>query len=301
MKKSSVLLAGALPLALILAGCAQIEETVGNVTGNHSYSKNLTVDGKVDTADGSYSSVTASGDYMNRAVNEGLTNGEGMIVIDNPDTGEKLMVQAQILRNRTVTYFFNEFIDSTALEGGAPALASWKSEKVAAGEFDTAPFTKEWLDGVHGQSIPVLSADFLGKDGGLKFIHDGKPRMTDASITFGAMSWTRNNDGAVIKMASDWSVDYRVTDQTVIDVLKAQNKFSDEDVAKYLTDDVKDGSGENTLTVSGKADWFVLDNPGGGTPGTTPIYLISAQLDRTFGPFIKPEFRTAAPTAPAAP
>lgn len=238
---------------------------------------------------------------MNQVVNEGLTNGEGMVVIDNPETGEKLMVQAQILRNRTVAYFFNEFIDSTALEGGAPGLATWKSEKLAAGAFSEAPFTKEWLDGAHGQSLPALSADFIGKDGGLKFIHDGKPRMTDANITFGEMSWTRNNDGEVIKMASDWSVDYRVTDETVVNVLKAQNKFSDEDVAKYLTDDVKDGSGENTLTVSGKADWFTLGNPGGGSTQTSPIYLISVQLDPTFGPFIKPEFRTAAPTAPAAP
>ena len=85
MKRSSPLLAGALPLALILAVAHKSRKRSGT----------------------------------------------------SPAT---IPIQAQILRNRTVAYFFNEFIDSTAIEGGAPALATWKSEKLAAGAFVEAPF-----------------------------------------------------------------------------------------------------------------------------------------------------------------
>jgi hypothetical protein len=117
MKKSFALLAGTLPLVVTLAGCAQIQDAVGNITGNHSYSKNLTVDGKVDATDGSYETINVSDDFLNKAVNEGLTEGQSLVVIDNPEIGQKMSVQPQILRNKIVRYFFNEFIDSTALEG----------------------------------------------------------------------------------------------------------------------------------------------------------------------------------------
>jgi hypothetical protein len=302
MKKSFALLAGALPLAIVLSGCAQIEETVGNITGNQSHSRSLTVNGKVDTSDGSYSTVKASDEFRNNIVNSGISpTGSQQWPINNPETGEKMEIHPAHIRGNIITYFFDEFIDSSALEGGAPALDAFKAEKLSSKAFSAAPFTKEWLDGKHGESHPALTAEFIAKDGGFKPIHDGKPRMKDANISFGEITWTQNDDGHIIKIASDWSVDYRVTEETVAEMMKAQNKLSDADVQQYLTDDVKDGRGENILKVTGTADWYVLPHAGGLDLNTAPIYLISTQFNRTFAPFVKPEFHTPAPTAPAAP
>lgn len=297
MKKSFALLAGALPLAIVLAGCAQIEETVGNITGNHSWSKNLTVDGKVETSGGSYSTIKVGDAFMNANV----YGGPDFVDIDNPETGEKMTIHPPHLRERISRYFFDEFIDSTALEGGEPTLTAWKAEKLAAGTFSAAPFTKQWLDGAleGGAPIAALTAEILAKDGGLAFIHDGKPRMTDANISFGEATWTKNDDGTIVKITSDWSVDYRVTDKTAVEMLKAQNKFSDDDVQQYLTDEVKDGAGENKLHISGTAEWY-LQSPAGDLTND-PLYLINATYKRTLEPFVKPEFHTPAPTAPAAP
>jgi hypothetical protein len=299
MKKQSVLLAGALPLALILAGCAQIESTVGDITGKHSYSKNLTVDGKVDAADGSYSSIKVSDDFLNQTVNGGTPDGKPFVDIINPETGQKMSTHPPEYRERVTRLFFDEFIDSTALEGGESTLTEWKVRKVADNTIATTPFTKEWLDGVHGKSFPVLTTESIAPAGGLKFIHDGKPRMTDASLTFGETTWTRNDDGDLVRVIADWSVDYRITDATAAEMLKVQNKLSDGEVQNYLTDAAKDGSGENTLHVYGQAEWYLLSQS--GELRTAPVYLISNPSRYSLESVVKPEFHTAAPTAPAAP
>lgn len=276
----------------MMSGCAQIQDAVGNITGNHSYSKNLTVDGKVDVADGSYSSVKVSDDFLNKAINEGMVQGRSFVDINNPETGQKMSVHPPQYRGDVIQYFFNEFIDSTALEGGDATLAAWKKAKLADGTLAPAAFTREWLNGIHGESTPVLTVGTMTKTGGVKLIHDGKPRMKDANITFGEMSWKENKDGSIVKLETEWSVDYRITDETAIAMLKNQNGYSDEEVKKYVTDEAQDGKGENTVSFTGKADWWFAGES---------IYLIGTPYHHSLKSVIKPEFHTTAPTAPVTP
>jgi hypothetical protein len=304
MKKTFAVLSAALPLAVILTGCAQIAETVGNATENNSSSTNWIVDGQVETAGGSYSSIKVSDEIMNKMYEE-VVPGKTYADIVNKETGEKLegdpgSLHLQ-LREMVIPYFFDEFIDSTALEGGEPAFADWKAKNLADGTFASVPYTKEYLDGVHGEPRPVLTSEIINKAGGLKFIHDGKPRVTDANITFGEITWSSSQDGVYYNVATDWSVDYRITDATIVDMLKAMNttnKATDDEVKEVLTDEAKDGTGENTLRVHGTAVWHIMAS---GENDKLPFYYVLAPTDFSMNPFIKPEFHPPAPATPAAP
>lgn len=300
MKKSFALLAGTLPLAVILSGCAQIEESIGNATGNHSNSKNLTVDGKVDGADGSYSTIAPSNEFLDKIRKESLPDGKMSVDIANSDTGEKLSVDPTMLRLTAAGYFFNEFIDSTALEGGAPTLAAWKTKKLTDGTLAPVATTKEWLDNPKGV-LPVLTADNMSSAGSMKFIHDGKPRMKDADITFGKTTWHENNGGGyVVKISSDWWVDYRVTDETVMARVKAINKLSDDEVKSQLTAEAQDGKGENIIRTYGTADWYLYS--GSSHMDGAWVNGVETQFkNRLPESIVKPEFRSAEPTPPATP
>jgi hypothetical protein len=144
----------------------------------------------------------------------------------------------------------------------------------------------------------VLTVGTMTKAGGTQLIHDGKPRMTDANIKFGEMSWAENSDGQLVKLSSEWSVDYRITDETAISMLKNQNGYSEEEVKKYVTDEAQDGNGENTVTLTGKAEWWLLAKS--GDISDPWIYLISTPYHHSLKSVIKPEFQTEAPTGPAA-
>lgn len=293
MKKSFAIL-GALPLAIVLSSCSQVSGLVESVAG-HSYSKNIAVDGTVETPTGSYQSIKRSDDFINAVVHKVEAEGRDQ-KITNPETGEIMEYSPSPVRSYLTEFFFDKWIDSPALEGDQAALTEWTNKAIADGTFSSSEWTKSWAEGGKGGwVIPALTTTKITTSGGPAdvaidgFIHDGKPRMTDASIDFGDATWVSNADGTILSQKTTFYVDYRVSDATAKSMLMAYNKYSAEEVDKYLTDEAKDGKGENKLHVYGNVEWFVQMD------GTMAIYQITPEPRYSLESVIRPEFHTAAP------
>lgn len=267
-------------LALSLTGCNYVDAGIKQVQKDSAESAvgpNLDTGKKIETDTGSYTKVRPSDDLLNSIAGSPVLDGEGK---DSGFTsgGAKYAINE---------YFYRYFIDSSALEGGAKSLKSWKKAALKQGVLSSTEYSSDWLK--DPKSFPVLTTGHIAnKVKGLSFINDGKPRMSDATLTFDDKKTYVEEypDGWVMTVPATWSVDYRITDDTLLQMLRHQNpKAADEEILEALTDEAQDGKGENPLRVSGTANFTVLMG------GEDKVYSVGYQTKYTYGDVVRPEFQ----------
>jgi hypothetical protein len=288
LKNKLALGAASLAVAFTLTGCTYVESAVINgkdLVNGSTVGPNMIKGELVKTSDGSYRNVKMTQEFGD-ATNAGWESEQPTLHEDGFTVdGNRIPY-----RNQIGNYFFTHFIDSTALEGGQETRTAWTNAALKDSILSNTKFTKDWAE--KSDSYQVLTLENISKNPGLKsLIHDGEPRMTDANLKFGdddKFIWAESEDGSYLTVPITWSVDYRVTDETVFDMLRAQNKTSsDEEIRSEMTDEAQDGKGENVLRVTGETDFLLLDNP---ENERTPIYATGTELTYTLESSIKPEF-----------
>lgn len=281
MKKKLGLLAMPLALAFTLTGCNYVDAAVDaaeQATGSDEVGTTMTKGKKIETEAGGYTKVRASDVTLNSIKGSKVLGGDGKYYGHDSRTAKSTITE----------YFYDHFIDSTALEGGAKSLESWKKAAINQTMFLDTEYATEWLK--HPESAPVLTAKIIApKVENLSFINDGKPRLTDANLTFNDKKTYVEEypEGWIMTVPTTWEVDYRITDETLLQSLRAANpKATDESILERLTDEAKDGKGENVVHVSGTADFTMLAG------SEEKIYAFSHQPKSTFGEdIIRPEFQ----------
>lgn len=266
----------AVTLAASMSGCAQIQSAYEQATGT-GYSDKLTADGKVETPTGTYTSIRVSDKYLNSVY--GTVTGDGLPAIPNKDgSGQMMQYNVSGTRGFVTRYFFNDWIDSIALEGGAGEFNTWKSQGFQTGKLVSAPYTTAWLNGEKGSkgTQGILGKAHLFGKSSASLIHDGRPRISDADIKFGKAKWVQNDDGVFVLLDSEWTVNYRVSEEVARDIAKTNVNTTDEQWAKFLKEEPKYGKGETLVRVAGTATWWVKEGPGNPSESSS-IYFVEAK------------------------
>ena len=272
-----------LTASVALVGCGQDSSFLGQL-GSPSSTGNLTVTGTVETDDGSYQTVRPSDDYMNGYESPFFDMNNEIPNID--PAGGALVMDAQSMYSWVRNFYFTQWIDSTALEGDAATREAWLADMLSSGRVSSSDFTKTWLADPEGSAkwLP-LRDDTIVSGAVLDFVHDGEPRMSDASIELSNLTWQDSADsGPLVLMTTDWTVDYRLTDQAVIDAISLSNDVPAGEVRDTLLDEVTDGEGVNSFAVTGTNDWLVRVAP---SEGEFQLVSIGTQLHYSFQDFVK--------------
>lgn len=283
-------------LAFTLTGCNYVDAGVDfakSAVTDDTVGEHMTKGEVVETANGSYTRVKASEDHLNSFAT--APEGEREALIGNTDpNGAALDTGRSGLKQAITEYFYSHFIDSSALEGGSKTMKAWTADAIKKGNLTDTKYTKEWLDLPGG--YPVLSSERITNTSTLEpFIHDGKPRLKDANIEFGAddkFKWEDTADGIIYGVPTTWSVDYRITDEAVFEMMRVQlKKKSEDEVLAMLKDEAKDGKGENILRITGDS-FFDLR----GSEDGYQIYVVDHGIKADLPDVVKPEFENTPPS-----
>lgn len=279
MKKKIALLAVPVALAFTLSGCNYVDAGIQQIQKDSAESKigpNLDTGKEVKTEDGSYLKVRASDDFNNAIENS-------VVLLED---GEDSEIGSSYFTRAVSEYFFSHFIDSTALEGGEKTMKAFKAAALKQKALSNTKHTKDWLATKNSQ--PVLTTTFLGIKNLKPFIHDGDPRLTDATLNFDEKKFVavETPDGYVTRVPAKWTADYRITDETLLNMLVDQNPAeNEEDIRAGLTDEAKDGRGENRLHVDGTLEVDVLMTEDG-----PKIYGVGVNAKYSHDDAVKPEY-----------
>lgn len=291
----------AVALTLTMTGCGYVESAIGKAknmttdtaaeaTPDHTVGTSMIKDEVIKTDRGSYAKVKASPAYLG-SLSGGKSDAEMSVDSELSESGIWIASEYDrfALKISVAAYFFDHFIDSPALEGGAEERKEWVRDAIYDGVLSDSAYTKKWA--ADPDNYPILTtANLIGNPGLKSFINDGGPRMTNATIKFGKakdFTYGETEDGLVWSIPTTWSVDYRITDETVFDMLRAQNKdSSDAEIRAEMTEEAQDGKGENTLRITGESDFHRVDSSGQGQV----MYAVGAEIKYTLESAIKPEF-----------
>lgn len=210
----------------------------------------------VTTPSGIYEKISLSGNSPIYQYATALHQPESGWTIEEATAGQKLAVD----------YLVQEFLDSTALEGGDGEFQQWHAATAA----------KFFSDSVLGETIqnPGENKIILGNFGTNKLmpalIHDGAPRVKDVRITEVAAVYKPWETAAGLTQQDmlyniDFEAGYRVDDANGAAFVGQHVGMTGEQVlaSQYATDKLKDGSGENVYRAKGYANLVVTREPGG--------------------------------------
>jgi hypothetical protein len=256
MKKSFALLAGALPLAIVLAGCAQL----GIGGGNRGTPPPFIPAAAPGQVVGSGEKVhTATGDYERIALPENASVYKYNNGLGHPDyvaAGGWTEEDGATAQRAAVDYMVKEVFDSSALDGGDAGYQEWyataakkiffpsiyEDPSVQSGEGSTL------FGNYHGKVMPIL-------------IHDGAPRAKSVDLQVAGVSSFDDEAGIKgIRTSFDFTVDYRVSDKEAAEFAGRQTKQGTERFLASTTakDQLKDGVGENIYTAKGQENVIVV-------------------------------------------
>ena len=280
--------AAAITIAL-LGGCSLIG-------GGGDAPRTFVSTGEVDVADGSYATIRVSDDTWNAEARELEKRFDGIVQVANVDGsdnsyGETPQNAFPWLRD----FFYTEWINSTALEGSVDDRAAWNQRMMETGVFADTEFTRAWLAGPT-ESYSSLTLDNLHTRATISgLVHDGGARMDRADFALDTVEWADTVDGPVLVLGTTWSVDYRVTDQTVVDYVMQDSGVSEDGARNALKPEVLDGDGVNVLPTSGTTSWFV--RPTFDADVQYELYAVEhVTTATTIADLVKPEFNTPAAT-----
>lgn len=128
------------------------------------------------------------------------------------------------------------------------------------------------------QGVPG-KGHLFGKTTTATLIHDGRPRIADADIKFGDARWVQNEDGVFVLLDTEWSVNYRASEDVAREIVKNNANTTDEQWAEFLKEEPKYGKGETLIRVEGTAIWWVKEGRG-DTAMSSSIYFIDYKSKR---------------------
>jgi hypothetical protein len=258
-------------LALTASGC-QVAPNPNPVVAAETSAGVVGTGEKVETATGSYEKISLP-------ANDQAYSYEPLA---HRDAWGWTVTEATAAQKLAVDYMTQEFLDSTALEGGDAEFSSWH----------TATAKDYFSESILGETLqnPAETKLILGNFGANKFIpaliHDGAPRVKDLDLDvtgtgFVDQSGTFVDDvdqngnlmnepieaGVVTYLRCDikFKAGYRVDDVNGAAFVGQQVGMTGDEVlaSKYATDKLKDGSGENVYRAEGSAQVVVAKEPGG--------------------------------------
>jgi hypothetical protein len=278
-RTTSITLAGLLgALALTVTGCSALP----NLTGTGP-------DGAAEAAP-SYGEAVGSGEMVTTpsGTYERIKLHEGSPAYDyawltrrHRDAWGWTVPEAAGAQKLAVDYVTQEFLDSTALEGGDAEFSTWHASNAS----------RYFAERIIGDTLqnPGETKLILGNFGENKFIpaliHDGSPRVKELDLTLGGAGFVDEGgnfvddthpDGTLLNEPSGpvvtwlrfdipFKAGYRVDDTNGAALVGQHVGMTGEEVlaSKYATDKLKDGSGENVYRGEGHAQVWVAKEPEG--------------------------------------
>jgi hypothetical protein len=192
------------------------------------------------------------------------------------------VLEATAAQKLAVDYMTQEFLDSTALEGGDSEFSSWHA----------ATSKNYYSESILAQTTqnPGETKLILGNFGANKFIpaliHDRSPRVKNLDLDVAGSGFVDENGNSVdevdqngnlidktigsgivtyTKFSISFKAGYRVDDVNGAAFVGQQVGMTGDEVltSKYATDKLKDGSGENVYRAEGYANVVEAKEPGG--------------------------------------
>lgn len=245
------LAAAAVALSVSATGCSAITSITNSITNPSpsagSFSGPVVGSGKqVKTADGSYETIMLPADSpvyasMNKIhMSAKPSPGAPAFTPQDYDSSQKFAAD----------FIATQFLDSTALETGAAGLKDWIDNTAG-----------KWLGPEAQQAVAANKSEILlgTYEKMPAMIHDGKPRVKDATITITSSEPKMLYPGKPgVEYKIHFSVGYRVSDHEA--AAFAGSKVSPGPLtaeqfiaSKFAKDQLKDGTGENILRDTGDA------------------------------------------------
>lgn len=168
-----------------------------------------------------------------------------------------------------VDYVVNEFLDSSALEGGDEAYRKWHANEAKNFISDTLHAST-----ANGEGTLVVG-NIAGRFMVPELIHDGSPRLKDLNVgVTDTFSTGQNGQGPMgLVYTIGYSGNYRVSDASAatfmsdysMKALPAEKRLTPE---QFLASDLstpmlKDGAGENRMKISGIITVALIQNAAG--------------------------------------
>lgn len=244
-------------LALTVSGCSMLPNQAGTEVAEAapSYGDVVGSGEMVTTPSGTYEKIILSENSPAYEYAAELHDRSSGWTVEEAIAGQKLAVD----------YVTQEFLDSTALEGGDAEFRRWHD---VAGK-------KYFSESVIGETSrnPGETKIILGNFGANNFIpaliHDGSPRVKDVQLDPPAAVYKPWETGAGLAQDMQYSIQfdagYRVDDVNGAAFVGKQVGMTGDKVltSKYATDRLKDGTGENVYRAKGYANVVVTKAPGG--------------------------------------
>jgi hypothetical protein len=164
-----------------------------------------------------------------------------------------------------VDYLVQEYLDSTALEGGDEAFQKWY-------ETDAKRYFPEELYAelsANGSANGAVLGNFAGqKLLPNSLIHDSKPRISSIDLDISSTNNGPFDDGQGlkgIKFSIGYTAQYRVDDANAAELAGVLTGMSGEEVinSDLAKDKLKDGTGENSHQAKGTANFVVTKDANG--------------------------------------
>lgn len=202
---------------------------------------------KVETDTGTYETITLDPNSPAYSFNKGRGNPSYM---QEAGWTEEDGAAAQ---RHVINYMVNEFVDSTALEGGDAAFQNWYAND--AKPYYSGPLYQEL--GQVGGSSNVILGNFAGAKSMPNLIHDGAPREKTLDLNVsGFMPYSDGAGNNGIGYTVEYTAEYRVDDSNAAEFAgstlgQTAEQFLAGPMAK---ESIKDGKGENVYRVKGHAN-----------------------------------------------
>jgi hypothetical protein len=251
-------------------GSQNEKEASPNESDSISYGQVVGNGAKVKTSDGSYEKISIDknseaykyiGDreYMAKA---GWSNDDG--------------AKAQQL---AVKYLVNEYVDSKALEGGDKAYQEWY--KNTAKKY----YVLDVYQSIKTGDSNVILGNFRGAISIPDLIHDGKPRQKNVDLSIEGVVPFENETAKGIEVVVNYSVDYRVDDESAAEFASFYSGMSKERLlaSDNVNEELLDNKGENVYVVKGQASIIT----GKQKDGSMKIIGFEAQSDFNTDDFVK--------------
>jgi hypothetical protein len=140
-----------------------------------------------------------------------------------------------------------QMFDSSALDTGVEGYNEWHANE--------APkyFNQEMIAGSDANSATDIVLNNRNPQSVPEMIRDGKPRVSNVTVSVNkiyADSYQGNN---FIAVGLDYSVDYRVSDSSIIALSSTNSGMNETQLKDVLKDEVFDGQGENKFNSYGNS------------------------------------------------
>ena len=232
----------AMTLTVLLAGCASTQTSTPQSTPSVAAStpargvdaatetrslgdvEPVTVDGQkqlVTDERGTYQKVQLAADSpLGLTVNTNILNPD----VETQGFSEEDVLAAQQFLSRFIA---SEVLDSTALDRDLDGYRDWVT---ATGQ---NYWQQQWREGIVAETSPALVNNGVGAEIAIRYVRDGKPRLSHATISYSSITAATADYGTFLRFDGKYEADYRAKNADVIAAYEAAG-YSQDDTLSTL-------------------------------------------------------------------